>query len=88
MADAGSCARPAVKAGAAHKKRFESWLEEMFEAAGTDAPATLARRVVILMDGAFASALIHRDTAYVLEAGNAAREMISESTERSDVSAV
>ncbi len=68
---------PAVKAGAAHKKRFEQWLADMFAAGGIASPATLARRVSLLMEGAFASALIHRDPAYVLEAGEAAREMVS-----------
>jgi hypothetical protein len=49
----------------------------MFAAEGLASPATLARRVSLLMEGAFASALIHRDPAYVMEAGEAAREMVS-----------
>ena len=68
---------PAVKAGAAHKKRFEQWLADMFAANGIAAPGTLARRVSLLMEGAFASALIHRDPAYVIDAGEAARDLVS-----------
>ncbi|MEJ8571139.1 helix-turn-helix domain-containing protein [Microbaculum marinum] len=71
---------PAVKAGAAHKKRFEKWLEETFAAAGAAAPATLARRVTLLLEGAFAASLIHRDATYILEAGEAARDMVALST--------
>lgn len=67
---------PAVKAGAAHKKRFEQWLEDIFAAAKVEAPATLARRVVVLMDGAFTCALIHRDSNYVLEAGRLAQQLV------------
>lgn len=68
---------PAIRAGAAHKKRFEAWLEEMFSDAGLTDPAVSARRISILLDGAFASSLVHRDPAYILEAGHTAREVLA-----------
>jgi AcrR family transcriptional regulator len=68
---------PAVKAGVAHKRRFEQWLNRICEDEGIAEPAIVARRLVILMEGAFASGLVHRDPEYILEAGNAAREMIA-----------
>lgn len=68
---------PAIKAGAAHKKRFEAWLAQVFKDAGLNDAETTARRVTILLDGAFASSLIHRDPAYIVEAGQAARQILS-----------
>lgn len=67
---------PAVQAGAAHKKKFESWLEDVCRNAGFSAPEKLARQLVILLDGAFASSLIHRDANYILEAGNIAKVIV------------
>lgn len=65
---------PARKAGARHKRVFEAWLaEELAEAAD---PGTLARQVVILLDGALAASLTHRDAAYVEAAGEAARSLV------------
>jgi AcrR family transcriptional regulator len=67
---------PAVKIGAAHKKKFEAWLCERIAAAGlTDAPL-VAREIVLLMDGAFSTMLVHRDPAYVEAAGRAAAALI------------
>jgi AcrR family transcriptional regulator len=67
---------PALKVGAGHKKRFEAWLtdvlvkEEVCEAADT------ARKIAILLDGAAAVMLIHRDPAYVEAAGEVAALLI------------
>lgn len=67
---------PAVAAGAAHKKRFEAWLTEAIAAEGfADAPLR-ARQIVLLMDGAFSTMLIHRDPAYVEAAGAAAKALL------------
>lgn len=68
---------PAIKAGVAHKKRFEAWLAGECSEAGLPAPEVAARRLVILMDGAFAGSLIHRDPDYIIEAGHAARLLIA-----------
>lgn len=68
---------PAVKVGAAHKKKFEGWLSQVFGAAGIAAGDALARQVVLLMDGAFSAMLVHRDAAYCEEAGRAAHALVA-----------
>jgi len=68
---------PAMKTGAAHKKKFEAWLTEIFADAAIGTPQELARHVVLLMDGAFSTILVHRDPAYIESAGRAARDIVS-----------
>lgn len=69
---------PAVRVGAAHKKKFEAWLAEEIGRAlnDPDASAALARHIVLLMDGAFSAMLTHRDPRYVDAAGAAARQLV------------
>lgn len=68
---------PAIKVGAAHKKRFESWLTDVFIREGVAEPERTARAIVILLDGAGAVMLIHRDRAYVEAAGEIAAGLIA-----------
>ncbi|MDH6230437.1 AcrR family transcriptional regulator [Mesorhizobium soli] len=69
---------PAMKTGAAHKKRVEEWLRTEFETAGAASAAPqLARQVILLLDGSFAVALLHRDPAYMEAAGDAAHALVS-----------
>lgn len=63
---------PAMAVGAAHKRKFEAWLAEKISQAGLAKADTLGRQVVLLMDGAFSTMLVHRDPAYVEVAGAAA----------------
>jgi AcrR family transcriptional regulator len=74
---------PALKAGAAHKKRFEAWLAEALGREGIDNAAGVARSIVVLLDGAAAVMLVHRDPAYVVAAGAVAASLV----ERSDATA-
>lgn len=67
---------PAIKVGRAHKKKFEAWLTERLDEARLPEPAGLARQIVIVMDGAFSTMLLHRDSAYIEEAGRAAVALI------------
>ena len=67
---------PAIKVGVAHKKKFEAWLAGEFSARGIGAAEALARQVVLLMDGAFATMLLHRDPSYAQSAGEAARVLV------------
>ena len=67
---------PAVKVGAAHKRKFETWLTGMIAAAGLPDADMLGRQVVLLMDGAFSTMLVHRDPAYVEAAGAAAATLL------------
>jgi AcrR family transcriptional regulator len=67
---------PAVTVGAAHKKRIEGWLQEVFVAAGIESGLPLARQVMLLLDGSFAVALLHRDPSYMETAGEAAYSLV------------
>jgi len=67
---------PAIKIGAAHKKKFEDWLRVTFAAEGVADPLQLARQILLLLDGSFAVVLLHRDASYMETAGEAARALI------------
>jgi AcrR family transcriptional regulator len=73
---------PAIKAGARHKKRFESWLEKVLAGTGVDDAGRIARAVLVLLDGAGAVMLIHRDRAYVDAAGEVAASLFDRSQRR------
>jgi AcrR family transcriptional regulator len=68
---------PAIKIGAAHKKGFENWMSSIFAAEGLANAATLARQIVLLLDGSFAVVLLHRDASYMETAGDAAFALVS-----------
>lgn len=70
---------PALKVVARHKRGLEAWLAAALARAGITCAAGLAREVVVLLDGAFASTLVHRDPAYIEAAGRAARRLVGSS---------
>jgi AcrR family transcriptional regulator len=74
---AGTPGHPALKIGSAHKKRVEAWLEGRIATTGLSEPALRARQVMILLDGAAAQVLIHRDPAYAIAAGQAAAALVT-----------
>ncbi|GHC53253.1 TetR/AcrR family transcriptional regulator [Neogemmobacter tilapiae] len=65
---------PAMTAARAHKKRVEDWLAECF--AGTPDAARLAKGIALLMEGAFASALMTRDANVFALAGQTATALV------------
>jgi AcrR family transcriptional regulator len=67
---------PAIKVGAAHKKKFESWMQGGFEAEGIAGALRLARQIMLLLDGSFAVGLLHRDPSYMETAGEAAYALV------------
>ncbi|UIJ94036.1 TetR/AcrR family transcriptional regulator (plasmid) [Sinorhizobium meliloti] len=67
---------PAIRIGAAHKKKFEDWLRQAFEAEGIAEAEALARQVLLLLDGSFAVVLLHRDPSYMETAGAAAASLV------------
>lgn len=69
---------PALKAGASHKKRFEAWLADALAREGIGNAKTIARSIVVLLDGAAAVMLVHRDPAYVEAAGTVAASLVSQ----------
>ena len=68
---------PAIRIGASHKKKFEAWLQAVFEAEGISGAAELARQMLLLLDGSFAVVLLHRDASYMESAGEAARSLVA-----------
>lgn len=68
---------PALKAGATHKKRVEAWLVSVFEADGVRDAEVLGRKIMLLLDGAFAVVLMHRDPSYMETAGEAAAALVA-----------
>jgi AcrR family transcriptional regulator len=67
---------PAMKIGAAHKKKFEDWLRVTFERGGIGNASVLARQILLLLDGSFAVVLLHRDPSYMETAGLAANSLV------------
>ncbi len=67
---------PAIRIGAAHKKKFEDWLRATFAVQEIADPLKLARQILLLLDGSFAVVLLHRDASYMETAGEAARTLI------------
>lgn len=67
---------PALKIGAQHKKKFEAWLARRYTESGVANPTKVARRIVLLMEGAFATMLIHRDADYAQSAAETARFLV------------
>jgi len=68
---------PAIKIGAAHKKKFEGWLRAVFEAERIAQASELGRQILLLLDGCFAVVLLHRDPSYMESAGQAARSLVA-----------
>jgi len=68
---------PAMKIGAGHKKKVELWLQTEFQNEAIADPALLARQIVLLLDGSFATVLVHRDASYMEAAGRAAHSLIA-----------
>lgn len=67
---------PAVKIGAAHKKKFEAWLADALAEQRGDDAAMMARQIALLMEGAFSAMLIHRDPDYIRVAGQTAAGLV------------
>lgn len=68
---------PARQVAAAHKKKVEGWLTDLFREAGLTAPEPLARQIAVLIEGAFSAILVHRDPSYAQTAGQAARTLVA-----------
>jgi len=67
---------PAIQVARRHKKKVENWLADECLQAGCTSPEALARQIMILLDGAFAAVLMHRDPGYMDAAGEAAAALI------------
>ncbi len=67
---------PAVRIGARHKRKFAEWLAGEIGAAGRDHADELAREILVLLDGAFSTAFLHRDASWFETAGKAAMRLL------------
>ena len=59
-----------------HKAAMEAWWASLLEKAGVPSPAERAREIVLLLEGAMALILIHRDRTYADAAARAAKRLI------------
>jgi len=68
---------PAMVAGRRHKKRVEMWFALTFAQRLDESEAgELAREMMLLLDGGFATVLLHRDPSYLESAGEGAARLI------------
>lgn len=73
---AGLPGHPAMKIGARHKANVETWFATVMTDGGARNANDLARQMMILLDGAFSTALLHRDASYIEAAGRAAGDLV------------
>lgn len=69
---ADSPGHPALDVARRHKDSFEAWFRHDLEAEGYRDAASFARMILVLLDGAVARLLVHRNPDYAVEAGRAA----------------
>ena len=68
---------PALTAARTHKARCEQWLLDMVNEEGHADAETIARALMVLIDGAVSQILVHRDAKYATSAGFAVRILMS-----------
>jgi AcrR family transcriptional regulator len=73
LADLGG--HPARRAADRHKAEVETWLAERFAKVGVVEGDTLAREIMVLIEGSMSLALIHGDARYVDAAMHAAERL-------------
>ncbi|MFE1949300.1 TetR/AcrR family transcriptional regulator [Streptomyces sp. NPDC059524] len=77
MAETADTDSAAYRAAAAHKERVTSYVADLLAQNGCAEPETLARRFVLLMDGAIVTALRERTTVPATEARAVAAAMLA-----------
>jgi AcrR family transcriptional regulator len=65
----------------AHKQRNRQYVEELATAAGFANPAALAKRIMLLIEGAIITALVQEDPDAAKDAKQAARALVTQNTE-------
>jgi AcrR family transcriptional regulator len=71
---------PAYLAARKHKRTFEAWFAGLLKVEGRSNCDSLARVLMVLLDGAIVQVLIHKDPNYARAAASAARELLGRST--------
>lgn len=67
---------PARQAASGHKAAVDSWLAERFAASGVSEATSLARQIMVLIEGSMSLALVHADTGYIRTAEDAAMRLV------------
>ncbi len=67
---------PARLSASQHKKAVEAWLAAELNLRAVANPEELARQIVLLIEGAMALALIHRDPGYLRSTAGAAKSLV------------
>ena len=78
---------PARAIARRHKSSLEAWLAGELERRGAAEPAGAARQVLMLLEGAVALMLIHRDAGYIHSAAEAAKRLVGAVAEASSSAA-
>jgi AcrR family transcriptional regulator len=78
MEFAHSPGHPALRAARRHKAAVENWLTGQFAETGIKTPQTLARQVLLLIEGCNSLVLIHSDLDYANAAREAARLLVEQ----------
>src|SRR5262245_44287139 len=68
---------PARKVAARHKAELEKWMEAEFRTRGSLVPASDARSLALIIDGAVSLSLISGDRGYILHARQMAIDLLS-----------
>ncbi|MEM8686563.1 MAG: helix-turn-helix domain-containing protein [Pseudomonadota bacterium] len=79
---ADSPGHPALDVARRHKAEFEHWLADDLGRAGLTNPGSLARMIMVLLDGAIARMLVHRDPSYARDAAKVARLLLENQAAR------
>jgi AcrR family transcriptional regulator len=78
---------PARAIARRHKSELEAWLAGELARRGAADPAEAARQVTILLEGAVAMMVIHRDAGYIHSAAEAAKRLVRAVAEASSSAA-
>jgi AcrR family transcriptional regulator len=74
---AGLPGHPGLVAARTHRKAIEARIANLLAGEAPREAGTLARRIVLLLDGAIVQGFLHHDPAYVLDAGEIAAGLLS-----------
>jgi AcrR family transcriptional regulator len=69
---------PARIAARRHKRHLEDWLVGQLEVFGVAGARSVARQILLLLEGCMVLMLIHGDTAYAADAAEAAQSVIKD----------
>ena len=69
---------PARQAASRHKAAVETWLADRLAATGVTEAASLARQIMLLIEGGMSLALIHSDSQYIDSAMSAAKQLAAD----------